>query len=315
MESSGRPSSHTNVLDALHATEIMTAPSVSHANFGMAETAGRDVAGWESLATFAYGPRWKTENRESDVNGSGTDTENGDGWRAPYLDIVPSYPVRHGRGFLTSSLVPETEACLDETDADKAEERIDNRADSIPDVDWGSFSMKATEEKKESPEKKGVHFSPENERPAKKIKIQHGDASTPSFVPKFLPKYPPLHTYGTPPPRPPDRSPVEADETTKPSIDSSELHHVRGSLVRLSENYWGSQAVEEKRNQSQISTSLEQVAVPFGQIDKNGKEEEDENGGGGQEGSTPVVPGVAPLNKASGSRISRILEGSMDAAT
>mmetsp|Transcript_76354 Transcript_76354/g.154977 ORF Transcript_76354/g.154977 Transcript_76354/m.154977 type:complete len:97 (+) Transcript_76354:1-291(+) len=85
---------------------------------------------------------------------------------------------------------------------------------------------------------------------------------------------------------------------------------VRSSLVKLGSGtsntiYWGSGWENNNNNNKQSS-----LAVPMGRK-------------AGLSGSAPLGPGgrtappddpIVPLNRASGSRVSRVLEGSMDAA-
>lgn len=83
-------------------------------------------------------------------------------------------------------------------------------------------------------------------------------------------------------------------------LDSSKV--VRSSLIRLGNNsYWGS----GWDNNPSSSTSL---AVPMGR--KVGKD----SGGGSSGGRVAPDDPIVPMNRASGSRVSRVLEGSMDAA-
>eukprot|EP00536_Pseudo-nitzschia_multiseries_P000415 jgi/Psemu1/321592/estExt_fgenesh1_pg.C_50056 len=76
------------------------------------------------------------------------------------------------------------------------------------------------------------------------------------------------------------------------TIDSSQ--GVRTSLVRLGNSYWGS-------GWDQTSSSASAIAVPMGRKMKD-------------PASTAVEDPIVPMSRASGSRVSRVLEGSMDAA-
>ena len=86
--------------------------------------------------------------------------------------------------------------------------------------------------------------------------------------------------------------------TSIADIDSS--LGVRSSLVRMGQNsYWGS-------GWEQAST----MAVPMGRRTNDGSGNTNVPGGATAIAEVPIIP----MNRASGSRVSRILEGSMDAA-
>jgi hypothetical protein len=78
---------------------------------------------------------------------------------------------------------------------------------------------------------------------------------------------------------------------------------LRSALVQLGTNYWGSGWEEHELSTRDAAESANAgVKVPAGR------------GGGAPAGSASSVGPIVPLGRASGSRVSRILEGSMDAA-
>ena len=102
----------------------------------------------------------------------------------------------------------------------------------------------------------------------------------------------------------------ETDVTSNQNTSTDIAHDVRSSLVQLG-HYWGSgwEAQESSLASRDATDSAVAIAsakdltvqVPLGRID-----------GGGQQQQTSST--IVPLGRASGSRVSRILEGSMDAA-
>jgi len=75
---------------------------------------------------------------------------------------------------------------------------------------------------------------------------------------------------------------------------------VRSALVSLGQHYWGSGWDEhqsnEKASETAASANLTNLVVPQGRAGAD----------------TSIQPQIVPLGRASGSRVSRILEGSMD---
>lgn len=63
VESSGRPSSHTNALDALQAIHMTTAPAANqvHLKTDTSDARSQRVAPWHDLAVFCFGPKWEGE--------------------------------------------------------------------------------------------------------------------------------------------------------------------------------------------------------------------------------------------------------------
>ena len=80
-------------------------------------------------------------------------------------------------------------------------------------------------------------------------------------------------------------------------------HKVRSSLVQLESSYWGSGWNDSSSKATTTSNPI--LAVPLGRRDGGGEQQQQQQ----QQKST-----IVPLGRASGSRVSRILEGSMDAA-
>jgi len=83
-----------------------------------------------------------------------------------------------------------------------------------------------------------------------------------------------------------------SNRATSSGTDDSQV--VRSSLVQLGQYYWGS-----GWDASTSATSRSKLAVPMGRT--------------ANENPAAVGDPIVPMSRASGSRVSRILEGSMDA--
>jgi len=302
VESSGRPSSHANALDALQAIHMTTAPAAHQVNLkaaAAAEPTSHRVAPWQDLAIFCFGPKWEGGDGAAGKQGPSA-TDDGHGWKAPYLEEVPHFPLASENVANPHRMKPHVGLSLHTDDVE--EEYSTRELDEIPDsvfTDWGSVgavgvaaqSKKASqkeEEKKEEAKLADANDEKENgndenkggEPPKKKFKVEsntrgdeHSNSKRPPYVASFMPSFPQSMQAG--------RSIVEpAPILAAPAED---ITSVRSSLVDLgqSSQYWGSGW---------------DASVPVGKPHDGA--------------STSAV--VAPLGRASNSRVSRILEGSMD---
>jgi len=110
----------------------------------------------------------------------------------------------------------------------------------------------------------------------------------PSYVPNFLPPFPPTHTY------------TKSSRTLPPSVEAFQAQDVRSSLVQLGQSYWGAMPML----QSQLSKEVF-VKVKTAQVDMSAKV--------AAAGVSETGGAVKPVLRASNARVTRILEGSMDA--
>lgn len=289
VESSGRPSSHTNALDAMQAIHMTTAPAANqvHSKTETAATRSQRVAPWHDLAVFCFGPKWEGGGEGAAGKQGPSATDPGNGWKAPYLEEVPHFPIASDNIANPHRMKPHVGLSL-HTDGLEPE-TSKKELDEIPDTaftDWGSVDGPTTGKRahKEEEKKDEAKADPENdddangEPPKKKLKTheEKEDASTrPPYVAAFMPSFPKSLQAG--------RSIVDIPTTSATTQATEDLPGVRSSLVDLgqSSHYWGSGW---------------DAKVPVGKSQDKGN---------------PVV--VIPLGRASNSRVSRILEGSMDA--
>jgi len=324
-ECAGRSSSHCNVLDGLQAVECMSGNIIStETSFGNKSSNSYAMGAngnnydnqtaWEALAAFGYGPSWRQKHdavtAPNSTTNNNNDDENAHGWNAPYLDVIPNYPLRRdGDWKSTHYKALEEEACAtshdknDKKDKDetsqRAEKRLNNVLNSMPDVFWGSeIPMKEDQDKKEkeevsTPPTKRVKLSIPNE-------IKHPSTSTaerPAYLPSFLPSFPPFYTYQHPSSQAkhPTQQQRYLQTGSSNTIDSST--NVRRSLVQLYQS--SHDASTNQTGNNEVTTENHSLVVPSG-VDGDASKEK----GNGT--------AVTALTKASGSRIPRILEGSMD---
>jgi len=327
VESSGRPSSHSNVLDAIQAIQMTTAPAayqMNESSSGDGDTNGsktinsmRDQrsAPWRDLAVFCFGSEWEG-NVEIIRPGGGkvgpSAVTNEAGWRAPFLEEVPTFPKTKSDGVANPHNMKAHIALslhadmnfLEETDTEK--KLID-----IPDkvfTEWGTSQIlkasitKGGENSTNAASRHNNHKDDEEvdqheDEPArKKQRLEEQDADQrnhrPSYVPDFMPRLPETLHAGRSivdlPINAADTSDAANSNTSMISTEEGTLG-VRSSLVDLESNkphsYWGSGWDVAPK-------------VPVGRIELDEK----------------TNATVVPLGRASNSRVSRILEGSMDAA-
>jgi hypothetical protein len=265
------------------------------------------------------------------------------GWSAPYPEEIPAFPVPsssrianphplhapylHGR--------PETSA--DAAETEKSQEKMGEELEEIPDAffGWGDLGAKerAPRNEQEPPiaagsKRKEVTPDKDAEPPRKKIKrsvdgggeIPAEQNATALYVPSFYPSFPRssdslartiLDAEGPPFVSAPKTTAASAPKAKAASSSSSSSSpqagtatdptlKVRSALVQLGQQagstYWGSGwdvPASEKRQASEL-------AVPVGRS---------------AEAVGPAPQQIVPLGRASGHPVSRILEGSMDAAT
>lgn len=257
------------------------------------------------------------------------------GWSAPYPDEIPAFPgpsssrianphplhapYLHGR--------PDTSA--DAAKSEKDQEKMGKELEEIPDAffGWGDLEAKKKppRNEQETPvaagsKRKEVTPDKDVEPPRKKSKRSGDDGGggipaeqndTALYVPSFYPSFPRpsdslartiLDAEGPPlvsaPQKPAASAPkakAAASSQTDPTLK------VRSALVLLGQHaggtYWGSGWNVPENEKRQAS----ELAVPVGRS-------EIQAGG-------PAPQQIVPLGRASGHPVSRILEGSMDAAT
>lgn len=296
VEASGRPSSHVNALDALQAIHMTTAPAAHQVNETTTVNRSQRSAPWQDLAVFLFGPKWEGPKEVGAGGKVGPSAPAVGGWRAPYLEEVPPFPAASDKVANPHRLKADVGLSLHENVSALGEKEV-NEEDlkDIPDkvfTEWGAVveavaqknGKKDDETNKEETkpaatdddEKKEEN---EDEPPTKKQKLgeEEPPPKRPPYVASFMPSFPQSLQSG--------RSFIDVPTATAATAPEN-LVCVRSSLVDLGQKaqYWGSGW-----------DGAPQVPVGLTQAD--------------QQASV-----VVPLGRASNSRVSRILEGSMDAA-
>jgi hypothetical protein len=243
--------------------------------------------------------------------------KNAVGWDAPCLDAVPLFPIASENCANPHALVPYVGLSLhrapEDTETnenvDSAETELDHIPDKVFTGSWGDILKRKAKSLEDAQHREDVTMTDADgsstaSPPRKKVKIDDGapknvnDSADDTkdekeraqikamlHIPSFYPAPPVLMSSTAQQGRTVvDTSPAPRVEQF---VDSSKS--VRSSLVQLG-NYWGS-----GWDAPDIDKSL---TVPLGRTSN--------------EASSSDL--VIPLGRASGSRVSRILEGSMDAA-
>jgi hypothetical protein len=255
------------------------------------------------------------------------------GWNAPYPDEVPPFPLVVGKSPVAnphalpeavgrslhdaSAMRSNSKGGDHRDDADAGDlEDLDSELQQIPDSlfvkEWGTLAFDQATSKSEGPltaDSDDAMDVDSPSPPAKRVRLQDvsedvvEDDNDRILLPSFFPAFPKV--TGSIPRTVleqveelqarkvvPDASiikktrPVDAAATADPTLT------VRSALVSLDKHdYWGS-------SWQQQSSDLEDVVVPPGRSEMGA-----------------VQAQVVPLGRASGSRVSRIIEGSMEPST
>lgn len=327
VEASGRSSAHVNVLDALRATELCTTNAVTHVHIPVrGENSNNERqeiqdASWKGLAAFLFGPDWYMDDSSREGNHNLAESAGGGkvgpsakaraGWNAPYPEEIPLFPVVQNPSLIANPHSLDREAALeqlhsiviekpdkDENDNGDRETQIPGpEKEDIPDsvfqtVTWGILKDDEDNNKRKRTTLGGEGteepLSKKSKKTELKTRTEHSRETSDSneepalFLPSYYPPMPRAETnYRT---VVVDSQPVQSREI---SLKSDPLL-VRSSLVQLDKHerteYWG--------------------AIQSGPVVAAGMVEKDE--------VEQVQPQIIPLGRASGSRVSRILEGSMD---
>jgi hypothetical protein len=345
VESSGRTSAHANAMDALRAVELVTSPAVTRVHYGGNNTAtvGDDTVttngvtsstttNWKGLAAFVFGIDWSDDvdvNDDPTADGSHATATTRDtlqmsstgaggkvgprasshciknGWCAPYPDELPDFPAgssnntaNHHRMIVSDKLAESLHGPIHDTtgtmDANKEMETdLQNMPDAVFTKEWG-----ATLDKSETMQlddtttvkrKANSDDHDASDKPAKKQKLNNGLAALerPEYIPNFLPPYPRAADSIARTIVELESAPDKAKQTLEPSVKN----------VSHDSSYWGSTVASGNETQRDAHVPKgRSTTLPLAS-------------------SGPMVSQVVvPLGRASGSRVSRILEGSMDPA-
>jgi hypothetical protein len=316
----------------------------------MSTTMGQNQPNWQGLASFCFGPKWQQEEKQpamdspaggkrgpSYTSTHATTAQSEGGWEAPYLDEVPPFPQAEDTCANPHPMPPHVGLSLhNDVDSDDDVQTIldeeEQQNKTIPDAaftnSWGSLKLllkgKRKSDAMDIDEEKTSDAATSSEPPTKKVKVLGADKKKqeddedkeqeekkpeqevvvqPSTIfPSFYPPAPTTKLVVAAQGRTVvdgvtgvTTNPAAAAAAAAPPVDSKTLHSseiahgVRSSLVQLGQ-YWGSGWDADPKDKTP------KLSVPLGRTEG--------------ENSTAVVP----VGRASGSRVSRILEGSMDAA-
>jgi hypothetical protein len=351
VEASGRPSSHANTLDALNAISLNTLSAKSNPLLPVAtlpvendleiSSSSTTQASWQDLAIFLFGPKWESPCEHSAVGAAGRgklgpssqQNSSQEGWRAPLMEEIPNFPLASQRVANPHRLSDHVAASLhldgDDDNGINREDKQIQLLDEIPDsvfTEWGGLGIKpllnkrSMDNKHENANKEENKTTPafsqdstaddkiesEDAPPKKRVKImleeseeksnnenQGSESNNHPYLASFMPDFPRSFRSA--------RSVVEIKVPNKKKNtntlatkvpENGAVGAVRTSLVELGQKayYWGS---------GWDATTTSTAAAPKVPIGMNSA----------PEAPTPVI---APLGRASHSRVSRILEGSMD---
>ncbi|CAJ1960091.1 unnamed protein product [Cylindrotheca closterium] len=297
---------------------------------------------WKGLACFLFGPKWLEDDEKQPVEqvaqasaGGGkqfpkaAESNKAQGWQAPYPDEIPHFPqasetCANPHPLAAKQILSLHSAAEDDGNLQTVEDE-EAALQGIPDnafleSSWGSMTAKkrklededvvmaeaadteqspATKKTKlndgtadaaaaakpdESAEKENSDEDKPKEEESKEAVEEKPDSHP--HVPSFYPQPPSFIGNG----QEGSIKVLDVDPTAEgpASEDKAEYsHQVRSSLVQLG-SYWGSGWDGEPNTK---------LAVPVGRVE-----------------AQPMSSSIVPLGRASGSRVSRILEGSLDAA-
>ena len=284
VESSGRTSAHTNILDAIEAIRMTTSPVVNQLHHKQQTDTDSpyqisSTVTWEQLASFCFGPTWNQTGRVAAAGGGKGIASEISGWVAPYLEEVLHFPTASDHCANPHPLGPHAGLSL-HNHVVKEQVGLDQIPDGIfVQKEWGALDEKKISTMKNDAEaidgpavKKAKLESTANESNAPK-------KPRPSYIPKFLPPYPESFQHAT-------RTIVETEDTIASNADDATA--IRSSLVDLRGSmYWG----------AMDSVSATPAVLP-GRRSTQAEE-------------MPTAT-INPLARASVNRVSKILEGSLD---
>jgi hypothetical protein len=372
VESSGRTSQHVNVLDALHAIQMTSAPTTQQLSLSQAIAADatteeeegqgetqeqqqqQEVAtpqappvpfsnNWQDLAVFLFGPNWNQKVPSGGAMGKigPSATASGSGWEAPYLEEVPHYPLASPACANPHPLGPHEGWSLHNDDEDSDQQQLEaakavqQELANMPDaafLEWGQLrgadtvatetksaagatmavDTKRKREDDEEPSLKRARLDADAVIKSKETKIEATAALAPrrpAYLASFMPDFPSVGTKrvltvggakaatttattsaaATKPSSATTADTITSSTTMTPAAAAGTTS-VRDSLVQMHGFYWGSGWDNDKA----APRVLPGRAATEAPADK-----------------MPTAT-VVPLGRASGSRVSRILEGSMD---
>jgi hypothetical protein len=311
----------------------------------------QDVS-WKGLAAFCFGPNWHLVQQDGDtiegttsttrtaaaattINRTGgkvgpsslaTSSKDGPsfvGWKAPYPEEVPLFPLILGKAPVANPHAgleervrqslhePRTEA--ETKDTNELENLLETLPDSVFTNEWGTLDTPAQTTAASS------SSDTIKERPTKRVRLNDPETTESSLlVPFFFPAFPKStvdmgrtiveslnHDNDAR-----ERSRVVFSSTTTSTTTMTPRQtaatskdptlSIRSALLAMDKNdYWGSSWQRQQQRDD-----VDSIHVPVGRIDASNSAATTTTSSSSQI--------IVPLGRASGSRVSKILEGSME---
>jgi hypothetical protein len=314
VENSGRSSHHVNVLDAIRAVEdcalVVDDP-------GRGDMMGGCGGEWEDLVKFLYGSAQVLDSKggvvtsptgmsmQEDANPAVTSSSSGGkdeygmgGWYAPLddYDSIPFFPVEIRTNDQPVNQNSTTKRKRDDNDDDASDNNFASRKRMKNDPLQQQSDVKTTKEKVDVERKdRSIDFISD------KNISENTQQPLPSYIPNFLPPFPPKHTY-------------TKSAVPKPvPMDEFRSQNVRSSLIQLGRSYWGALPVAKvSQVERDVSSRGVFVKVKTEPLDVSAVAGDGMDVGAAGGGVEMKGVGVKPIVRASNTRFSKILEGSMD---
>ena len=336
VESSGRTSAHTNVLDAIDAINRTTSPVVHQLHYyatqpengngngnendndndatsaehhqstisakqSSSSSSSSSLLSWQDLASFCFGPKWKNAPTTRVAGGGkGIASETNSGWVAPYLDEVLHFPLASENCANPHPLGPHAAMSLHQHVTAGSKPVLEQVPDAVfLQNEWGGAGQV-----EEVTMKTDSHTTPNTQKGNKDKKNK--EASTGSLEPntKRIKTDDGLKDAIIPP------------TTTKhtyipnffPPFPDSLQHNPR-TIVETEDT-----TADNVDDPTAVRSSLVELRheVYWGGIDEAPVILPGRSGGTTSAGSGPPTTTINPLARASVNRVSKILEGSMD---
>lgn len=330
VEASGRSSAHCNVWDAIQAIELCTSPAVARVHLdGSADETTRNGSSsstnpqsWKSLASFMFGPKWIQSSSSSRSRSSSESGKVGPsasfstgGWNAPFPEEVDRFPVASQPDRIANPHTLSDEAWKSLHGSGKSEQAgsfVHEHGNEIPTELWGLLSNGKRKDKKKDNEssqkrqreeegegslRKRVKLSETNDIDAQARELAASfntavDSEEETTLPAFYPPFP----------RQTSQAAKLILDDTNMTVESAveggtTTAEVRSALLQLDDQV-DEVAATRTLGGGHWGTTMKALKVPPG-----------------APADAASTPAIVPLGRASVSRVSRILEGSMDASS
>jgi len=331
------PTDGNKAAAAAAATQLTTAANSLHS------------ASWKDLAVFCFGPDWGKDGSGlmDDVsqrgeggavlgagkvgpssNGAGATAKVNQGWVAPYPDELIAFPVCSATVANPHALTTELALHSPPEDGDGA-----NMQDSemmVPDAmfalngsGWGKLGQQQQQEQQGTSaavgekRKAGTEQGEDEKQPPKKrVKIAVDEdedskpaavtrrPSLPSYIPSFYPPFPSHLEART----------VVDTTTTDGTLVTTKPKKAKVANTKAAGTASNDSATQQQHPTLSIRSALVQLGPYWGSLSNSTSSDDDAVVPAGRPpaAAPAVASSIVPLARASGSLVSRILEGSMD---